>query len=89
MADVRVQLPLGAFEEGRGRKEVGKSSNVPIPPSTFLLNQLLVQSRQIGFLMIGSEDYLLLCGGSCVGTGRRLLPVESQVRFLPPQLIGL
>ena len=28
------------------------------------------------------------CGGVCVGTGRRLLSVTSQVRFLPPQLYG-
>ena len=28
------------------------------------------------------------CGGACVGTGRRLLSVTSQVRFLPPQLYG-
>ena len=26
------------------------------------------------------------CGGACVGTGRRLLSAQSQVRFLPPQL---
>ena len=26
------------------------------------------------------------CGGACVGTGRRLLSVTSQVRFQPPQL---
>ena len=26
------------------------------------------------------------CGGSCVGTGRRLLIALTQVRFLPPQL---
>ncbi len=25
------------------------------------------------------------CGGACVGTGRRLLSVTPQVRFLPPQ----
>ena len=28
------------------------------------------------------------CGGSCAGTGRRLLIVVTQVRFLPPQLNG-
>jgi hypothetical protein len=36
----------------------------------------------------GSNPAILTfdCGGARVGTGRRLLTVLSQVRFLPPQL---
>ena len=34
------------------------------------------------FLLPSSFD----CGGSCAGTGRRLLIAATQVRFLPPQL---
>ena len=37
--------------------------------------------------IVGSNPTILTdCGGACVGTGRRLLSAQTQVRFLPPQL---
>ena len=68
MAEVWVQLPLGAFVE----QDVGK----PGTPRASGARDRRFKS--------GRPDFD--CGGACVGTGRRLLSVTSQVRFLPPQL---
>ena len=91
MAKVRVRLPLGASRSperigpsavvtrrrpGHGsfrarRQDVGKPG---IPRAS--------GARERGF---NSRRPDFDCGGACVGTGRRLLSVTTQVRFLPPQ----
>ena len=76
MAEARVQLPLGALTTQR----VGKLGN---PRTT--ASRRCPRAHEI----VGSNPTTLTqrhCGGSCAGTGRRLLTVVTQVRFLPPQL---
>ena len=68
MAEVRVQLPLGALDE----QDVGKPG-IPRVSGT--------RDRRF---KSGRPDFD--CGGTRVGTGRRLLTARTQVRFLPPQL---
>jgi hypothetical protein len=53
--------------------------------------RLLVNLREQAASVLGrSADIMCIplqhCGGVRAGTGRRLLPAASQVRFLPPQL---
>ncbi len=74
MAKVRVQLPLGALD----KQDVGKPG---IPPGT--VRSMVAGARDRRFKS-GRSD--LDCGGTRVGTGRRLLIALTQVRFLPPQL---
>ena len=74
MAEVRVRLPLGALDE----QDVGKPG---IPPGTV---RSMVAGAQDRRFKSGRPDFD--CGGTRVGTGRRLLIALTQVRFLPPQL---
>lgn len=76
MAEVRVRLPLGALDSGRGKVW-------PVSNRTGLVLR--------GHEIVGSNPAILTelethCGGARVGTGGRLLTASTQVRFLPPQL---
>ena len=70
MQESRVQLPLGALDE-LNEQDVGKPG-IPRAPG----------ARDRRFKS-GRPD--CDCGGTRVGTGRRLLIALTQVRFLPPQ----
>jgi hypothetical protein len=74
MAEVRVQLPLGAFCL-RCIFIYGVLESLEI--------RLLREQETVGSNPTAPTPF---CGGARVGTGGRLLRVISQVRFLPPQL---
>ncbi len=89
MAEVRVRLPLGAHDFRVWESMAFRSPRRQTAGSdpAILTSNRSPPSDERG-CRARAVAYLQHCGGSCTGTGGRLLIASMQVRFLPPQLYG-
>ena len=92
MAEVRVRLPLGAFRVPNESVRQHTSRDVSQRHGSFRARRQDVGKPGIPRVS-GARDRRFKsghpdfdCGGTRVGTSRRLLTALTQVRFLPPQL---